>query len=226
MWTSSLKVSRWSHVYPSLSRLYSSSSSHTLITYVFIYKYNSTKITGGGIVDLPFGVSTLDAFAQNCMATKSNLSCLLHPPPALHPTPPAPFPALLFSFMPSHLKPSFLLQLFCLLLMMLDNNFSCKLLCVHVNLFVCVCIHFLRPAPCISANHLLAAFFLLSSFCQFLLLCKSSFARRWKDCLDVLCNDADHSGAEVPCVKSTSSKTVVDLMLWFSVPFACVDGAH
>lgn len=56
-----------------------------------------------------------------------------------------------------------LLHLFCLLWVMPDNDLSCKL----PRQFMCVCalVYFLHPTPpTISADHLLAAFFLLPLF--------------------------------------------------------------
>lgn len=118
-----------------------------------------------------------------------------------------------FSFIPFHLTSSSLSQLFCNLWVMPDNDLSCMLLCVYY-MYVG-----LLPAP--SPTHLLlrlsscGCFLPTSSFCQFLFLWNSSMARSWKDCLDVLCNGADHSGSEVWCGKSTSSKTVADLTMRF-----------
>ena len=162
------------------------------------------------------------------MKTKSNLSCLLHfknkpelPPPLL---PSSSFllssytSLALFSFMlPYHLTLSSLLQLFCLLRVMSDNDLSCVLPCV------CTYVHFtscILPHPPSLQIISTAAFFLLPLFVSsFFFLWKSSISRSCKDCLDILCNCADHCGAEVPCVKSTSSKTMADVTSRFSVVF-------
>lgn len=132
------------------------------------------------ITNVQKDVLTLDAFAQKCMPTKSPLSCLLHLGDEDQTSHPHPLPSTvipsssdrlsflaLFSFMPSHSTPSSLLQLFCLLWVMPDNDLSCKLLPARVNLFMCLraCVYFLHPTPPTTpADHLLAAFFLLPLF--------------------------------------------------------------
>lgn len=74
-----------------------------------------------------------------------------------------------------------LLQLCCLLKVMLDNDLP------RVCSFMCIYFQHLTP-PTISEDHPTAVFFPTSCFCQFPLLWNSFIARRWKDCLDVLCN--------------------------------------
>lgn len=128
------------------------------------------------ITNVQKDVLTLDVFARKCMPTKSNLSCLLHLGDQDQTPPPSPplFTALLLFLCPpfcSFLLHAFslnsLLQLSRLLRVMPDNDLSCTLLCAYVNRFICVCarVYFLHPTPpTISADHLLAAFFVLPLF--------------------------------------------------------------
>lgn len=104
----------------------------------------------------------------------------------------------LLSFTPPHLTPSSLSQLFCLLRW-------CRIKTCHVR--YCMCVSGSIYAP-LAESVALATFFLLPLLELF---------HCWTGCLDVLCNRADLRGTEVPCVKSTSSKTTPDLTLQFSV---------
>lgn len=100
-----------------------------------------------------------------------------------------------------------------------------RIMTCHISSIVCMRMRLLPasstpPPPSLHVDY-------PPSFCQFFILWRSFPARSRADCLDVLCNCAERSGADIQCVKSTCSKTVADFKSQSSVvPLSWVHGAY